>query len=759
MELVLADHGAHLGVEVLVVGGGAPCSHRIGDALDAGAGEHLGAAVRAVLVGGAGLADALEGLLVVADKAHHVLVGELGEQGLPVGVVVVLAAQVDQLQVGGLTKLVCGHGGGVTGAGRVLDGLGHVGDLVGVGEVDGLGGEGASPVGAAQPGDGVELLHGGVLVGVDVIEEVLDLGAGRLGLGEGLVVRLGAGPGGNSLGVALGGHAVGRGLALGGQEVVHGLVRAVGHGKEVVASLEDVGLGLVGIVVGELGLLDVHGHVLGGAGGDEVGLLVAHELDGGHLDAVLAVVVGVGLLEVDGDGVLALHGAGVGHGHLDVKAVVGLGDAHALVVEGGVGQTVGEGIGHVGAVVEVAGVALAQDLVLVAGLIVAGAHVDALGVHVVAAPVGALVVGGLPLVDHALDLVGLAVGQAGEVGVDHAEVGHHGVEGVVLIDGVGQLAGGVDLAGEHLHQRVHGVVTLVHGEVGVVVGAGPHHGVHGVGPGAILPAGSVGQGEEDDHLGEGTRAAKLGHAVEHVLLLLGEGQVVAIDAAAVLVVGSLAAATAQGDDGHARGAVEHARSLDVSPGVLVDGHVGHVGVAVLQAVGVELPAGVVEVEAGALPGLVHGLDVLRRGVAEDHDLAVGRSQRECRVLVLEKDGALAHDVGIELVLVGGELLLALLGVLVVALEVLHVAGVGRGGTTVGRGGLATATCQHVGEACKHGRAGRAAQEAAPGHELAHLVPLPHICFAAPHPALSRKARPRRTGQWEGRDRMGRFLEA
>ena len=210
---------------------------------------------------------------------------------------------------------------------------------------------------------------------------------------------------------------------------------------------------------------------------------------------------------------------------------------------------------------------------------------------------------------------------------------------------ISEAARGVHLAGQDVHEH-----RGAHERRGVAGGgdvAKPQDAVDGVRPGAILPADAVGGGNADDHLGERARAAQLGHAVEHVLLLRGEGQVVVV--AVPLGVAALAHAAAEEDDGGARGGREKRRGGDGGPGVLVDLPPDDV----LGAVGVELPGVGVKVKAGGGHGGVKAGHVLG-GVAEGDDLAIGGAERQGTGLVLEKDDALAHGGGKGLGLVGHE---------------------------------------------------------------------------------------------------------
>ncbi len=283
---------------------------------------------------------------------------------------------------------------------------------------------------------------------------------------------------------------------------------AVADGKIVVARIQDVsafcavrlddGLVVAGHVPGIEGQL----HRLRGAGGQLAGLADGDELHGGFFH----IAGGIRGLEEEFHGVLAGDVTGVGDldGSMSLAAH---GQVHGqqLLRESGVGEAVAEGIGDFLAVIPgfaVDGafsglrVALVQERVLIAGLIVLVALVDALG----------------------LDQVGIAVVEFGDrrvvgrvlrVQVD-AEVDHgrraHAAHGV----GVGQLAGGVRLAGENGGRAEEAVVAgIADPDQGVDLGIRAEglelHGAGGV--------------DQDDDLG----AVRLGGR-DQVLLILGQGQ-------------------------------------------------------------------------------------------------------------------------------------------------------------------------------------------------------------------------------------------
>ena len=217
----------------------------------------------------------------------------------------------------------------------------------------------------------------------------------------------------------------------------------LGGGDVVIARIQDVGLG-GGVVVGlELFLVKGHGDRFGSAGRQFRGLAIAHQLDGSLFDVVGLVVVGVGALGKDFHHVLAGAGTGVLHIHRDGAGSAVPGSFVVGPLKGGVGQAVAEGIDHRVGIAVVAGVALAQDGILVAGFVVAVADVDALFIADVVV-LGLLAI--LGVVREVTEVLG--GGAAQRVGL----VGIHGA------------AGGVDVAGEDLGQRIQAVVT--HGRRG-----------------------------------------------------------------------------------------------------------------------------------------------------------------------------------------------------------------------------------------------------------------------------------------------------
>ena len=402
--------------------------------------------------------------------------------------------------------------------------------------------------------------------------------------------------------VAFGGHAVSGGLALDVQDVVGSLVGVVSNGQVVGAFGDDVHAGVQRVVSGQEVLGHFDSHDLALAGLQQLGLAVANELDGGLFDLPLLVVLGVGLLGVDLHGLLAgglagvgdLHGHGVGRvgailsgglvslggDHHDFLGdLVFLGNGQVRHLEGGVAQAVAEGIANHVLIGELAGVGGAQDDVLIAGLGVLVAQVDAFLVHNV------LVV----TVAHVV-LVGAGIG----VG---AEVVLHGVEHVIDPPGIRQRTGGGDSAGDHV---AHGPQT------GLADGAHPQGGVNGV----ILVlqevhGDGVGAVDDDGDGGDVALVLQFSQAFQDGLLFFVQLEVVVVQHVVEVVAGhvvAFAADTANHEDdmlAHADGVVAVfilVVALDLGPLLLAD----LVVVALQLVLNVPVQQGLVgHVEAGA----------------------------------------------------------------------------------------------------------------------------------------------------------------
>ena len=179
-------------------------------------------------------------------------------------------------------------------------------------------------------------------------------------------------------------------IALGSENILHRVVGVSGGGQVVVAGIQNVGARAVGVKAGQLTPVHRHGDGLTLAGLEQAGLAKAHQLHGGLFHAVFPVVVGVGGLCVDLHRLLAGHIAGVGdtNRHKVLIPVTVILHIEIGVFKAGVGQSVAEGERHHAVVIKVARVAGAHDGVLIAGLIVFVADVDALVINHVGAGIG-----------------------------------------------------------------------------------------------------------------------------------------------------------------------------------------------------------------------------------------------------------------------------------------------------------------------------------------------------------------------------------
>ena len=405
-------------------------------------------------------------------------------------------------------------------------------------------------------------------------------------------------------GIAGSRHAIGDTLDLGGEDVVHGVMGVLADGDVVGAVLDDVGARTMRVEAREQGGIDGDLERLALAGLEELGLVVGYEGDGSFLDAVLTVIFGVGSLGVDLHGVLARDVSGVGDGHLDDDGLEVLPlDLKVGVGERGVGKAMAEGVHNLGGVVEVTGVALAEHGILIARLVVAVAHVDALEVaHVVVAR-------GLAVRIEVLVVAVVLGGGAGE------RVGHEGIDG---------MAGGVDGAGEDARQRLG------------AVGAGGRHEEN------RLDGREVGDPVELERARGVDDQDDLVEVVIEVLQDLELGAV-GLDVAPRLVLGiirmvvhgaghvaALACDTAPHEHGHgALGALEHALGvLELGERAFVDAEV--LSLAEVDGAGTH----------GVDPTCTRGVEIHERRVDRE---SLGFERAHQQVLVARCAGELRHD--------------------------------------------------------------------------------------------------------------------
>ena len=239
------------------------------------------------------------------------------------------------------------------------------------------------------------------------------------------------------------------------KDIVQSFMGTVAGCKVVIASIDDVGLGAVCIIGAQfaLGNGDIHRDGLACGNCD---LLKADQFDRSLFDAVLSVIVGIGRLHIDLDSFTAIHRACVADADRKDEVVAFFLHRKTAVLKCGIAQTIAEGISDRGGVVVLADVGIAEDGVLVAGLIVAVTDVDAFLIDFIILVAGALE--GKPLLG--------SVGVGSDIGVLHGRAGE-----VVVAIGVHQLAAGVDRAVQDVTDCLDAVLTNF---------ADPQAGVHTV---------------------------------------------------------------------------------------------------------------------------------------------------------------------------------------------------------------------------------------------------------------------------------------
>ena len=413
---------------------------------------------RAVQIGGRGLADGGDsgrGPAAVEDHGRHVLVAELLEKQLPLGIVPVEAGHVLQRQA------VVGVDDGGIGVADLIgsllgEGLDHrVGGSLAV--LAGRGGR-TGPVGAGDVDRDLPILH-----------------VGKMRDGGGLVGR------------------ARMALAV-DDRVLHGVgaafdhvVRVVHQLDLVVACLEHVAARAEGVKGSHVLFRKGDRHGLGRAGRELACLGKAGQHDLRLLDAALRIGRGV----IDLHHVLAGGGAGVRDLDLHGDGAAAVGKGLDALLKARVAQAVAEGILH--------GAVIVDEAVRGRRLVVAVADVDALGVFDVVAGVQVAVgeVAGVPEGGRRGQIVGIGIDQAaggvdlaGQRAADRVEAHRAGTadpEGrvdAILQEAQLHRVGGVDEHDElrealRLHEReqvflILGQLQIVPSVVGLAVARGEH---------------------------------------------------------------------------------------------------------------------------------------------------------------------------------------------------------------------------------------------------------------------------------------------
>ncbi len=183
------------------------------------------------------------------------------------------------------------------------------------------------------------------------------------------------------------------GCTLSSQNVVQCIMSVVADGKVVITGAQDVALGVHIVVACQQITVDGDLDLLGLAGLEQVGFGETCQLHSGFFDLVLLLVVAVGGLCVQLNNRLACHTAGVFHGDGCAVFIVYSVVLHGIqrLLKAGVGQAITKRIGHfilidplgrtIGGTIAAAGIALTENGILVAGLIVFVTNVDILGLE------------------------------------------------------------------------------------------------------------------------------------------------------------------------------------------------------------------------------------------------------------------------------------------------------------------------------------------------------------------------------------------
>ena len=238
--------------------------------------------------------------------------------------------------------------------------------------------------------------------------------------------------------------------------VVERIVRVLTNCKIVVACLEDVGSHIVRVVGLELVIVNNNGVVLALTGLKNVGLGVTNKLYRGLFNIILLVILGIGLLEIDLNGCLTCHKTCVGNGNRYVIIAVLFLHSHIGVLEGGVGDTVAEGVLNLLLIAPAACrvnracsrgcVAKSENAVLVTGLVVTVAYVDTLLVNDVLVVVGV-----------SIEVICRKAACTGKLKCACVNSGRSRV--ILIYVGINKSARGVYLTREHVVKSAEGCVT------------------------------------------------------------------------------------------------------------------------------------------------------------------------------------------------------------------------------------------------------------------------------------------------------------
>ena len=355
----------------------------------------------------------------------------------------------------------------------------------------------------------------------------------------------------------------------------------------VVARLEDVGLGVLGVVGGQGVPRPRHRHGLRLAGLEQLRLLVGDQVRRRLLNAA----VGVGRVRVDLDDVLARDLAGVRHRHLRAQHPVGaLPQFRHLLGETRVGQAVAEGVDDFARVLD--------DALSGGGLVPAVAHVD-----------GVRVVDERRLGERAL-VEGVLLGELSHVRVlEVAEVVGGGARLDDPGEGVGGLGRRVDLAVQDAAQGVEAHLPARDRpddrvDVRVVLQLAELEDVRGVDDDDRLLRVLLGQ---RDHVPLGAGELQVALPVLEVRVLGGVVRVREIGVLAGLLVdvaGQVEALAAAAGDGDDRGVGEGPHAAEQVVGVHVLGRLG------------QRPVGLEHADLGAL-GAVAGVQRRQVGVRRE----------------------------------------------------------------------------------------------------------------------------------------------
>ena len=214
----------------------------------------------------------------------------------------------------------------------------------------------------------------------------------------------------------------------------------------VVTGIQDIGLRVHVVVGGQVFFFHGNGEVLRLPGRNHL-LVKAAELHGGLFYLIVHVILGIGGLEVNLNGVFAIYLAHIGHIHIHLNGGALILDGKVGVSKVGIAQAITEGESNILVIVIITGISLIQNVVFIPGFIIAVTNIDAFFINNIV-PV-ALLDAGVGVILGGSHIVVRSIG----IGIG-SEVLHGGCGVVVLQEGIYNASRRIDLTSQNICNSV-----------------------------------------------------------------------------------------------------------------------------------------------------------------------------------------------------------------------------------------------------------------------------------------------------------------